>query len=524
MNNKTLCPATILSGLLLCGSAGAQDITIGTRTSPAVDPHFLWLSTNTAYNRHVFETLIDKDADNKLTPQLALSWTPVGDDIWEFKLRPGVKFQDGSPFTAEDVVASEKRVRTLPNNPGPYTYTVQSIKSDEIVDPLTIRFHTDGPKPYLPGEITHFFIVPHAIAEAASTADFRSGKAAIGTGPFRFQEYLPDNRYVVVRNDSYWGEKPVWNKVTFRIIPQDASRVAALLSNDVNVIEYLPPADVETMRANPQVTVVSKPTPRFLYLKFDVKPGPRNDVTDKNGTPLPKNPLADARVRHAISLSIDRKSIAERVMSGFAVPAEELVPQGFNGYDPNIKLTPYDIPQAKRLLDEAGYPQGFGLTIACSNDRYVNDGQICQAIAQSLARIGLAMKVDAVPSSVFFGRIKAPTPQYSFFMAGWGSSMTGEADALWTFARTYDSQKNTGTQNAGGYSNPALDAIIDQARSTLDRDKRGALLQQAMRMTMDDAAVLPLHYQSIILAARKGFVVEARTDEETRAMNIRLTP
>jgi peptide/nickel transport system substrate-binding protein len=137
MNKKILRRATITLALM-CGTAGAQEITIGTRTSPAIDPHFLWLSTNTAYNRHVFETLIDKDADNKLTPQLALSWTPVGDDVWEFKLRPGVKFQDGSAFTAEDVVASEKRVRTLPNNPGPYTYTVQSIKSDEIVDPLTI--------------------------------------------------------------------------------------------------------------------------------------------------------------------------------------------------------------------------------------------------------------------------------------------------------------------------------------------------------------------------------------------------
>ncbi len=524
MTMKTLRHVTITLGLLVCSAAAAQEITIGMRTSPAVDPHFLWLSTNTAYNRHVFETLIDKDVDNKLIPQLALSWAPIGDDVWEFKLRPSVKFQDGSPFTAEDVVASEKRVRELPNNPGPYGYTVQSIKSDEIVDPLTIRFHTDGPKPYLPGEVTHFFIVPKPIAETASTADFRAGKAAIGTGPFRFQEYLPDNRYVVIRNDGYWGERPVWDKVTFRIISQDASRVAALLAGDVNVIEYLPPLDVATMQANPQVTVVSKPTPRFIYFKFAVDPAPRKDITDKAGNPLPKNPLSDVRVRRAISLGIDRKSIADRVMSGFAVPAEELTPAGFNGYDPDIKLTPYDPQEAKRLLSEAGYPDGFGLTIACSNDRFVNDGQICQAIAQTLARAGLAMKVEALPSTVYFGRVKAPNPQYSFYMGGWGSSMTGEADALWTFVRTYDPEKNTGMQNGGGYSNPTIDSLIDSARGTLDREKRGVLLRQAMRLAMDDAAVLPLHYQTIVLAARKGFIVEARSDEETRAMNMRPPP
>jgi peptide/nickel transport system substrate-binding protein len=519
MQQSTIVAAML--GCLVAGAAYAQDISIGMRTSPAVDPHYLWLSTNTAYNRHIFETLIDKTPDNTLIPQLALSWTPDGDSAWVFRLRPGVKFHDGTPFSAEDVLASLKRVPNVLNNPGSYNYTIQSIKSAEMVDPLTIRFHTDGPKPYLPGEITHFFIVPRQIAETAATADFRSGKAAIGTGPFRFQEYVPDSRFAVVRNDGYWAEKPVWQKVTFRIIHQDASRVAALLSGDVNAIEYVPPADVATLRANPAVKVVAKATPRFLYLKFDVEPGPRSDVTDKAGNPLPTNALHDVRVRRAISLGIDCKSIAEQVMSGFAVPAEELTPKGFNGYDPSIQPTPYDPQQARTLLAQAGYPDGFGLTIACSNDRFVNNGQICQAIAQNLARIGLAMKVETLPSTVFFGKIKPPVPQYSFFMAGWGSSMTGEADALWTMARTYDPAKNTGQSNVGGYSNPELDRIVDMARGTLDHDKRGLLLQQAMRIVMDDAAVLPLHYQSIILGARQGFTVEARTDEETRAMDMR---
>jgi peptide/nickel transport system substrate-binding protein len=514
----------VLAVVVVSHSAGASDVIIGARAEPAVDPHFLYVDTNSAYNWHIFEPLVYSDENLQPKPGLAIRWEAIDDTTWEFKLREGVKFQDGSDFTAEDVVFSFKRIPNVPNNPASYVGTIRSIVDMEIVDPHTVRFKTDDVDPLLPNRIVAASIVSKKVAEGASTADFTSGKAAIGTGPFKFSEYVPGDRYVLERNENYWGEKPAWKRVTFKIISNDAARVAALLAGDVDAIDYVPPAEVAHLEKAKNISVFKRPTGRIMYLVFDHKRDNSPFVTTKDGKPLGKNPFKDVRVREAISLAIDRETLCKYTMEGLANPAGQFVPKGFLGYNPAIKVPEYDPDTAKKLLAEAGYPDGFGLTIHGPNDRYVNDAKVCQAIGQMLARIGLAMKVDTMPKAVYFSRLKLPNPELSFFLVGWGN-ITGEFTSLLIdVLHTYDKTKGMGSWNNGNYSNPELDRIAEQAASTPDPHKREKLLQQAMEMAVKDVALVPTHGQYTVLATRKGLTWTPRADEWTLAMGGKPTP
>lgn len=210
---------------LMTNVVSALEVTVGTQAEPAIDPHFLWLDTNVAYNSHIFDTLTGSDEDAKMQPGLALSWKPMDNNLtWEFKLRRGVKFHDGSDLTAEDVVFSINRIPKVPNNTTPYTQNVRSIVGMEIVDSHTVRLKTEQPDPVLPNRMRNVSIVSKKVAESATTADFKSGKAAIGTGPYKFAQYVPGDRYVLVRNDEYWGQRPAYDRVTFRIITENAAQ------------------------------------------------------------------------------------------------------------------------------------------------------------------------------------------------------------------------------------------------------------------------------------------------------------
>jgi peptide/nickel transport system substrate-binding protein len=508
--------------LLLSGAASAANLTIGARFEPTVDPHFFYVSTNIAYARHVFDPLVDRDENVQKRPGLALSWAPIDDTTWEFKLRPGVKFHDGSDFTAEDVAFSVKRIPSIPNNPSPYTGNIRSIVATEIVDAHTIRFTTDRPNPSLPGQLSNVFIVSHKAAAEASPADFASGRAAIGTGPYKFASLTTGDRYVLTRFDGYWGAKPDWDKVTFRIIPNSASRVAALLAGDVDLIDFVPPADIVNLRKDARVTVFQRPSDRVIYLEPNFGLDSSPELVDKSGAPLGKNPFRDLKVRQAVSKAINREARVARVMDGLGVPASQLVPEGFGGFDPAIPVERYDPDGAKKLLAEAGYPDGFGLTVHCSGDRYVNDARICETVAQMLSRIGIAAKVEVQPSSVYFSRTAAPKSELPLMLVGWGSASTGDSvPGLTGIIHSYDSAKGMGAYDMGNYKNAAVDQLIEQAIVTLDDGKRDGLLKQAMVDAMKDLSIIPLHTQMSVLAARKGITCVPRADEQTVAMSAR---
>jgi peptide/nickel transport system substrate-binding protein len=508
--------------LLLSGAASAANLTIGARFEPTVDPHFFYVSTNIAYARHVFDPLVDRDENVQKRPGLALSWAPIDDTTWEFKLRPGVKFHDGSDFTAEDVAFSVKRIPSIPNNPSPYTGNIRSIVATEIVDAHTIRFTTDRPNPSLPGQLSNVFIVSHKAAAEASPADFASGRAAIGTGPYKFASLTTGDRYVLTRFDGYWGAKPDWDKVTFRIIPNSASRVAALLAGDVDLIDFVPPADIVNLRKDARVTVFQRPSDRVIYLEPNFGLDSSPELVDKSGAPLGKNPFRDLKVRQAVSKAINREAMVARIMDGLGVPASQLVPEGFGGFDPAIPVERYDPDGAKKLLADSGYPDGFGLTVHCSGDRYVNDARICETVAQMLSRIGIAAKVEVQPSSVYFSRTAAPKSELPLMLVGWGSASTGDSvPGLTGIIHSYDSAKGMGAYDMGNYKNAAVDQLIEQAIVTLDDGKRDGLLKQAMVDAMKDLSIIPLHTQMSVLAARKGITCVPRADEQTVAMSAR---
>lgn len=528
MKSRIMQFAVAIAALLLWSSANAADLRIGTRSVPSVDPHFMFVDSNVAYGYHIYGYLARSDSRSQLVPDLAESWTIVDDTTWEFKLRQGVKFHDGSEFTAKDVVASFERVPTIPNNPSPYSPLLEQIAEMQVVDPYTLRIKTNGPRPFMLVELSSVGIVS-AAAASATTADFESGKAAIGTGPYMFEEYLPGDRLVLKRNEAYWGEKPVWDRVIFRIITDDAARLAALLGGDIDVMESVPPVDVPRLRADPDVEVHIGPSNRVIFLSMDLYGEQSPYVVDAAGNPLPKNPFKDIRVRQALSKAIDRELLASRVMDGLAIPASQMVVPEFLGAVKDLQVDAFDPEGAKELLAAAGFPEGFGVTLHCTNDRYVNDAKVCQAVGQMLAQVGLDMKVEPMPKAIFFERARKPIldktmkAEFSLFMWGWGGE-GGEADVLWGGLRSPDLENGLGAWNLGDYSNPEADTIIDKAVGTLDRDARGELMRQAMAMVTKDYPTIPLYYQTVVVATRKGIDYHVRVDERTLAMEAKPAP
>ena len=494
----------------LAGPAGAQELTIGLSSAvTSLDPHFHNLSSNFNLDLNLFDRLIDQDPQQHLLPGLATAWRAIDDTTWEFTLRPGVKFHDGSDFGAEDVAASLRRVPWVPNSPGSYYVYTRAITETTIVDSLHLRFKTATPYPLLPVDISSIDIVARA-NEHAPTADFNNGRAAVGTGPFRFRSYLPGDRLELTRNDAFWGPKPVWQKATLRIIPVNAVRIAALLAGDVQAINSVPPSDVAQLRSNPAVTVSSARANTVLFLHMDSFREQTPFATDKAGAPLAANPFRDVRVRRAMSLAINRAALTDRVMEGTAVPASQLLADGFFGVSPKLRPDPFDPAAARRLLAEAGYPNGFGLTIHGPNDRYVNDEKVLQAIAPMLIRAGIDTKVVTQPWSVFITQSSAPTYAYSVLLIGNGATTGENSFPLRSQFGTVDFKTGMGSSNRARYSNPEVDAVL--AMGTVDDARRELLLQQVTEIAMADQAVVPLFYQDNLFAIRKGLTYRARAD------------
>ncbi len=506
--------------------AQAADLSVALSADvTSMDPHYHNLTPNNNVAEHVFETLVTKDPQSRLKPALAESWRAIDDLTWEFKLRRGVKFHDGSEFTAQDVVFTLDRVPNVPNSPSSFATYSKQITEKIVVDPYTIRFKTATPYPLMPNDMSTIFIVSARAARGTTTAgaateDFNSGKATIGTGPFRFVRYAKGDRIEFTRNEAYWGSKPAWDKVTLRIITADPARVAALLAGDVRAIENVPTADIARVAKSSDLTLYRTVSHRVMYLHLDSNRDRSPFVTDKAGKPLDKNPLKDVRVRRAISKAINRQALVERVMEGAAVATGQLMPEGMFGYTSALKTEPYDVEGAKKLLAEAGYPDGFGLTLHAPNDRYVNDEQIAQTIAQLLARAGIATKIEAMPSSIYFTR--ASKLEFSLMLVGWASDTAEASSPLKALLATYNAATGMGATNRGRYSNAKMDSVLTQALAIVDDSKRERMLQQATEIAMGDLGIIPLYHQHNLWATRKGVAYAPRTDERTLAHEFKL--
>lgn len=506
-------------------ATGAQardrEVSIGLQAAiTSIDPHYHNLSPNNSLLLHIFEPLIKRDANMKLVPGLAVSWRAIDDLNWEFKLRRNVRFHDGSPFTAEDVAFTLKRVPNVPNSPSSFATFTKPIVEVKIIDPYTIRFRTATPHVLLPSDLASVLIVSKLHGEHATTEDYNSGKAAIGTGPYKFVEYVPNQRVVLAANYGYWGGEEPWDKVTFKILSNPAARVAALLSGDVQLIETVPTPDIARLSHDKRFALADKVSNRVIYVHLNQSTDKSPPyVTDKSGKPLDRNPFRDPRVRKALSIAINRDAIAQRIMEGKAVPAAQLLPDFFPGTSKKLKPPKYDPERAKKLLAEAGYPNGFALTIFGPNNRYINDDKIAQAIAQFYSRIGLEAKVETMPSSVYFTR--ATKLEFGYMLLGWGTESGEQGSSLRSLLATYDPSKGMGVTNRARYSNPQLDRLIDQAMSTMDDRKREALIEQAAELAMGDTALIPIHYEVSTWATAAGYRYTPRTDQYTLAMDLR---
>ena len=431
----------------------------------------------------------------------------------------GVTFTDGSPFTADDVVFTFGRIPTVLNSPSSFNFAVKPITRIEVVDAYTLRFHTADPQPLMPYNLTSARIVSRKHGEGASTADYNSLQAAIGTGPYRATEAVVGDHVIFRRNDAWWDSKPVWDVVNYRLIANNASRDAALQSGDVDVIDQVPTRDVPELRKNPKLSIMSAPGQRLIYLFVDTQREQTPFATDLSGKPLPVNPLRDVRVRKALSLAINRDGIRDRIMDGFAAPTGQLMPEGASGYDPSVKPDPYDPAKAKQLLAEAGYPNGFGLTLHGPNDRYVNDSAVAEAVAQGWSRVGVKTIVDTMPSTTFFSR--ALRAEFSVDLTGWASD-SGEASSnLIQIIASSNPEKGRGAVfNPAHYANPRLDTLIEKAVATIDPEDREDLYRQAIREAMPDEPVIPIHHQVNVSALRKDLVMRERMQEGIRAWEI----
>jgi peptide/nickel transport system substrate-binding protein len=515
----SLCAAFALLALPAT-PARAQDLSIGLSAAiTSMDPHFHNLSPNNNVMEHLYETLVAKDGSYRLRPGLAESWRNVDDLTWEFRLRKGVRFHDGSEFTAADVVASLNRAPNVPKSPSSFGIYTRQIAEVQVVDPFTIRVRTKTPYPLLPNDLSTIYIIS-AKHEKATTEDFNAGRAINGTGPWRFVKWQLDDRIELARNDSYWGPRPQFERVTLRIIVKDPTRVAALLAGDVRAIENVPTSDIARLATNKELTLSRTISNRFIYLHMDSARDKSPHVADAAGKPLDKNPLKDARVRRAMSLAINRQAIVDKVMEGAAVATGQLLPPGLFGYVPGIKPPAFDPEGARKLLAEAGYPDGFSLVLHTPNDRYVNDEQVSQAVAGMLSKVGIRTRVEAMPSAVFFSR--GNNLEFSFMLVGWAAA-TGEASSsLRALVATFDKEKGWGVSNRGRYSNPKVDQLTDKGLSTLNDPAREKLFQAATEVAMNDLGVIPLYHQVGVWASRRGIAYTPRTDEATWAHEFRL--
>ncbi|HEY2617171.1 MAG TPA: ABC transporter substrate-binding protein [Acetobacteraceae bacterium] len=516
--------AALAAGILLGGAtASAADLTIGRATEQnSLDPQFSDLGNDVATAENMFESMIEFDSKLRIHPSLAVSWKLLDPLTWEIRLRPGVTFHDGTPFTGADVAFSLQRARDVPNSPGPLASFVRPVQQTEVVDPLTLHIHTDQPTPLLMDMVGRIFIVPAKLGASVTTEDFSAGRAMIGTGPYRFRQALPGDRVVVAANRDYWGEKPAFDTVTLKFLANAAARSAALLSGAVDVIEQISPSDISVFQNRQDVALFSVTSTRMIYLAMDQGRDDSPFITDKDGAPLKVNPLKDRRVRLALSKLINRAAIVERVVAGAGEAAGQIVPEGMGGYDPSLQPMAFDPEGAKQLLTDAGYPNGFGLTLHGSNNRFPNDSQLTQALGQMFSRGGLKVNgVEVLPYNVYAPG--ATARKYSLFIFSYGSVASSSLNGLSGVLATYDKEAGTGSLNRARYSNPAFDALLKLAATEFDEAKRNQLLADATRVAMEDAGILPIYWQKLYWAARKGLVVDPDRGESTSARFVSLS-
>jgi peptide/nickel transport system substrate-binding protein len=516
---RRLTASLALGAALLVGApANAQNLTLGTKLElNTLDPHFFAAFPTGSSHPLIFEHLITLDEKLQLKPNLAVSWKTLDPQTWEVKLRQGVVFHNGAPFTADDVIFTWERVPNVPNSPNSFSQFTRSVEKITKIDSHTLHMKTTAVHPGLPMDLANVLIISASVGKGVTTQDFNSGKAAVGTGPFKLVEWVNGERLVVERNDRYWGAKPAWSRVTEVVLAKDSARLAALLSGQVDAIDAVPSPDIARLKKDARFALVrGGPAALVHYIALDSARDVSPFITAKDGKPLERNPLKDARVRKALSLALNRALIVDRVLEGSGVPAGQMLSDVFPTAPKDVKPDPHDLARAQALLKEAGWAQGFRIVLHTTNDRYPSDAAIAQTVAQMWTRLGLKAEVETLPGSVFFTR--ASKQEFSAFAAQYGAEEA--ANSLRALVATFTPAKGFGTANRTRYSNPLVDNLLTASLQNLDDKQRDALVGRAIRVAMEDQALIPVFYPIFDFASKKNLVVTPRPQRRFNALMI----
>jgi len=502
---RTLLAAAVA---LTCGATQAATLRVANAGDvQSMDPHSLNETLQLSFTGNIYEALVARGKDMQLVPALATQWKQTAPTVWRFELRRGVKFHDGTPFTADDVVFTFKRGAADGSDMKGYTAPIKDVRKS---GDNAVEIETNAPFPILPDTLTSLYIMSKKWCEdnkAEGPVDRRKGVEntasfkANGTGPYRLKERQPSTRTVIVRNIAYWDRvEGNVDEVVFTPIGSDATRVAALLSGEIDVMEPVPLQDVERVKAAGKFNVLQGPELRTIFLGMDQKRDELQFSSVKG-----KNPFKDKRVRQAFFQAIDIEAIKSRVMRNAATPTALMVGPGVRGFQPDMnKRLPYDPDAAKKLLADAGYPNGFEVGMNCPNDRYVNDSPICQAVAANLARIGVKVNLQAETKNTYFPKILRRDT--SFYLLGWTPSTTDAHDALYNLMAS-PTDKGQGQFNLGAYSNPKLDELTAKVQSETDPVKRNEAIREAFRIHLDDIGHIPLHQQALAWGVKNNVSV-----------------
>jgi peptide/nickel transport system substrate-binding protein len=517
MNLKALLAAAALSATLLA-PAHAQTLRWAAQNDIlTLDPHSQNHATTNAILSHTYEGLTRYNAQYQVEPALATKWTTISPTQVRFELRKGVKFFDGTPFTADDVIFSFGRIRQPQGTMGIYVTGISEIKK---IDDHTVDFIMSAPNPLLLRNIIDFRIMSKVWAEknrSANVQDYKNkeenfaSRNAMGTGSYKITGWTPEQRITMSVNNDWW-DKHTNNvkEVVYTPIKSDPTRVAALLSGDVDMLTDLPTQDVARLRGDGKLKVVDGPEVRTIFLAPDMG-SPELKYSNVKG----KNPFADKRVRQALSMAIDRAAIQRGIMRGLSIPANLLVAPGVNGHEPALDApTKPDADGAKKLLAEAGYPDGFETRLNCPNNRYVNDEEICQAIVAMWARIGVKTTLAAENMATFIQKVQ--NFDSSVYLLGWGVATYDAQYALQSIVRTRATGAD-GNFNFSKASDATVDRLVDAMKTEVDTSKRNAMIREALIKTRDEVLIIPLHHQMRPWAMKQGVTTIHRSDDRPEA-------
>jgi peptide/nickel transport system substrate-binding protein len=517
MKVKALMAALALSAALVAPAAAQTLRWAAQNDILTMDPHSQNHATTNAILMHAYEGLTRYSATYEVEPALATKWTYISPTQVRFDLRKGVKFHDGSPFTADDVIFSFGRIKQPQGTMQIYVTGISEIKK---IDDHTIDIILSAPNPILLRNIIDFRIMSKAWAEKNRTANVQHYKAkeenyasrnVMGTGAYKITGWQPEQRITMVANPDWWDKTPGNVKeVVYTPIKSDATRVAALLAGDVDMLTDIPTQDVARLRSDPKLKIVDGPEVRTIYLAPDVG-SPELKYSNVKG----KNPFADKRVRQALSMTIDREAIKRNIMRGLSIPAGIMVAPGVNGNTPDIDVpTKVDVEAAKKLLADAGYPDGFEVRMNCPNNRYVNDEEICQAVLAMWARIGVKAQLVAENMATFSQKFQ--NFDSSLYMLGWGVATYDAQYMLQSLVRTRTSGAD-GNFNFSKVSDPVVDRLVDAMKTETDVPKRNAMIREALLRVKDEVLLIPLHHQMRPWAMKAGVTTVHRSDDRPEA-------